>query len=63
MTIEERQARAWRLTTVFRRVNRLAHVGKVSLLVERCAYVAAVVAFYQSLDLPVEIIEKEIEYL
>lgn len=60
---EEKKARAWRLSTVFRRVNQLAHTGRVPLLVEWCAFVAAVVAVYQSLDIPAEIIEKEIERL
>jgi len=73
MTVEESRAKAWRLTDTYRRlVNDGHHNGKVwklyregkrteALLLDRGARTAAVVAFYQSLDIPVEIIEKEIE--
>lgn len=63
MREEERRERARRLYIIYLRVRELAHVGKASLLVERCAFVAAVVAFYQSIDLSPAQIARQIEDL
>ena len=69
MTIKERQERArgafkklaqfrraQRLALAFKRVNAKVDSGEASMLVQRCAMVAAIVATHQYLDTPVEII-------